>query len=130
MAIIDGEVVTPEVVEEAKEVATEAETTAVEVEMAKTVGMTVVTKEVTRNVAPEARVEILDNQETMKKITRQKMNKVRLMQVVRVLVALRELIRTRSSTKYSIKRKNGPRFENVLNNIHTHTPSFINHSLY
>jgi isocitrate/isopropylmalate dehydrogenase len=70
MAIIDGEVVTPEVVEEAKEVATEAETTAVEVEMAKTVGMTVVTKEVTRNVAPEARVEILDNQETMKKITR------------------------------------------------------------
>ena len=70
MAIIDGEVVTPEVVEEAKEVGTEAETTAVEVEMAKTVGMTVVTKEVTRNVAPEARVEILDNQETMKKITR------------------------------------------------------------
>lgn len=129
MAIIDGEVVTPEVVEEAKEVATEAETTAVEVEMAKTVGMTVVTKEVTRNVAPEARVEILDNQETMKKITRQKMNKVRLMQVP-VRAALRELTRTRSSTKYSIKRKNGPRFENVLNNIHTHTPSFINHSLY
>ena len=129
MAIIDGEVVTPEVVEEAKEVGTEAETTAVEVEMAKTVGMTVVTKEVTRNVAPEARVEILDNQETMKKITRQKMNKVRLMQVP-VRAALRELTRTRSSTKYSIKRKNGPRFENVLNNIHTHTPSFINHSLY
>lgn len=129
MAIIDGEVVTPEVVEEAKEVATEAETTAVEVEMAKTVGMTVVTKEVTRNVAPEARVEILDNQETMKKITRQKMNKVRLMQVP-VRAALRELTRTRSSTKYSIKKKNGPRFENVLNNIHTHTPSFINHSLY
>ena len=129
MAIIDGEVVTLEVVEEAKEVATEAETTVVEVEMAKTVGMTVVTKEVTRNVAPEARVEILDNQETMKKITRQKMNKVRLMQVP-VRAALRELTRTRSSTKYSIKRKNGPRFENVLNNIHTHTPSFINHSLY
>ncbi len=47
-----------------------------------------------------------------------------------MLAALRELIRTRSSTKYSIKRRNGPRFENVLNNIHTHTPSFINHSLY
>jgi hypothetical protein len=43
------------------------------------------------------------------------------MQVVRVLVALRELIRTRSSTKYSIKRRNGLRFEDVLKNIHTYT---------
>lgn len=58
------------------------------------------------------------------------MNKVRLMQAVPMLAALRELIRTRNSTKYSIKKRNGLRFENVLNNIHTHTPSFINHSLY
>jgi hypothetical protein len=71
MVIIEEEVVTPEVAEEAKEVVTEAETTAEEVGMATNTGeMTAVTKEVTRNVAPEARVEIQDNQETMKKITR------------------------------------------------------------
>lgn len=69
MAIIGGEVVTPEEAEEAREVATEAETTAAEVGMV-TVETTAVTKEVMRNVAPEARVEIQDNQETMKKITR------------------------------------------------------------
>jgi len=71
MVIIEEEVVTPEVAEEAKEVETEAETTAAEVAMATTTGeMTAETKEGTRNVAPEARVEIQDNQETMKKITR------------------------------------------------------------
>ena len=69
MAIIDGEVVIPEEAEEAKEEATEAETTAAEVDMV-TEEMTAETKEVMRNVAPEARVEIQDNQETMKKITR------------------------------------------------------------
>jgi ABC-type phosphate transport system ATPase subunit len=69
MAIIDGEVVTPEEAEEAKEEATEVETIAAEVGMV-TEEMTAVTKEVMRNVATEARVEIQDNQETMKKITR------------------------------------------------------------
>ncbi len=69
--IIEGEVVTPVVAEEAKEVETEAETTAAEVAMATTTEETTAeTKEGTRNVAPEARVEIQDNQETMKKITR------------------------------------------------------------
>ena len=71
MVIIEGEVVTPVVAEEAKEVETEAETTAAEVAMATTTEETTAeTKEGTRNVAPEARVEIQDNQETMKKITR------------------------------------------------------------
>jgi hypothetical protein len=71
MVIIEGEVVTPVVAEEAKEVETEAGTTAAEVAMATTTEETTAeTKEGTRNVAPEARVEIQDNQETMKKITR------------------------------------------------------------
>ena len=68
MAIIDVEVVTLEVAEEAKEVETEAEITAAEVALVTTVETIVAIT--TKNVAPEARVEIQDNLETMKKITR------------------------------------------------------------